>query len=114
MWFTSRPMTRGRFTDIPSWRGRDGTRIPESGLEARISHSGLVSESGGSAVLDGDGIIGDSTGITTLCCLTTAGISPGAPRFTTGAISIAVERLAAELQTAPEPGPGPSAETERA
>ena len=25
------------FTEIPSWRGRDGIRIPESGLAARIS-----------------------------------------------------------------------------
>ena len=64
MSFTSPHMIRGWFTEIPSWRGRDGTRIPESGLAARISRSDSALELAGSAVLDGAGVIGDSIGIT--------------------------------------------------
>ncbi len=55
---------RGWFTEIPSWRGRDGTRIPEFGLAARTSRSESASESASSAVSDGAGVIGDSIGIT--------------------------------------------------
>ena len=47
----------------PIWRGRDGTRIPESGLAARTSRSDSASESASSAVLDGAGVIGDSIGV---------------------------------------------------
>jgi hypothetical protein len=39
-------------------------RIPESGLAARTSHTGSGSESVGSEVLAGAGIIGDAIGIT--------------------------------------------------
>ncbi|MGB9202445.1 MAG: hypothetical protein WCB94_00585, partial [Terriglobales bacterium] len=39
------------------------------------------------AVLDGAGVIGDSIGITDTPCTTMAGTTPGAERFTTGAIS---------------------------
>ena len=39
----------------------------------------------GSAVLDGAGVIGDSIGITITQFTTTAGTTPGAERFTTGA-----------------------------
>jgi hypothetical protein len=46
----------------------------------------LASQSGGSEVLAGDGVIGDSTGITTTQGLTTAGITRGAEPFTTGAV----------------------------
>ena len=45
MSFTSPRMIRGWFTEIPSWRGRDGIRIPESGLAARTSRSESASES---------------------------------------------------------------------
>jgi hypothetical protein len=37
-------------------------------------------------VLDGAGVTGDSTGITTTQCSTTAGTTPGAERSTTGAV----------------------------
>ena len=46
-----------------------------------------ASESAGSAVLDGAGVIGDSIGITGTQSTTTAGTTPGAERFITGAIS---------------------------
>ena len=97
MSFTSPRMIRGWFTEIPSWRGRDGTRIPESGLAARTSRSESASESASSAVLDGAGLIGDSIGITDTQCITTAGTTPGAARFITGAISTEEEARAAEL-----------------
>ena len=64
MSFTSPRMIRGWFTEIPSWRGRDGTRIPESGLAARTSRLEWASESASSAVLDGAGVTGDSIGMT--------------------------------------------------
>ena len=93
-------MIRGWFTEIPSWRGRDGTRIPESGLAARTSRSESASESAGSEVLDGAGVIGDSIGITATQCITTAGTTPGAERFITEAVSTEVEAHAAEAATA--------------
>ena len=98
MSFTSPRMIRGWFTEIPSWRGRDGTRIPESGLAARTSRSESASESAGSEVLDGAGVIGDSIGITDTQCITTAGTTPGAARFITGTISTEEEAGAAELR----------------
>jgi hypothetical protein len=75
-----------------------------------------ASESGGSAVSDGAGAIGDSTGITITPCLTTADTFPVAQRFITGAISIAAERtvaesIVAELSIVPVREPGLSAET---
>jgi hypothetical protein len=75
-----------------------------------------ASESGGSAVSDGAGVIGDSTGITITPCLTTADTFPVAQRFITGAISIAAERTVAEsavaeLSIVPVREPGLSAET---
>ena len=48
---------------IPSWRGRDGTRIPEFGMAARTCRLGWGLESASSEVLDGAGIIGDSIGV---------------------------------------------------
>ena len=57
-------MIRGWFTEIPSWRGRDGTRIPEFGMAARTCRSEWVLESASSEVLDGAGITGDSIGVT--------------------------------------------------
>src|ERR1019366_980189 len=100
MWFTSRPITRGRFTDIPSWRGRDGTRIRESGLAARTSISEWASESVGSEALAGAGVIGDSIGVADTQCMAAAGTTPGAERFITVAISRAAESRAAELHAA--------------
>jgi len=63
MSFTSLRMTRGWFTEPPSWRGRDGTRTPEFGMTARTSGSEPASESVGSEVMDGAGIIGDAIGM---------------------------------------------------
>ena len=92
---------RGWFTDIRSWRGRDGIRTLEFGLAARICHSESASPSGGSEVLDGDGVIGDSTGITTTQGLTTAGITPGAEPFITGAVLHEEKQGVGELPAAP-------------
>jgi hypothetical protein len=81
---------------------------PESGLTVPTSHSGSASESGGSAVTDGDGITGDLTGITTRSCSITPGIPRGAPRSITAAISIAAMRAGAELSIIPVLLPGRS------
>jgi hypothetical protein len=99
-------MIRGWFTDIPLWLGRDGIRIPESGLAGRISRLEPGSESVGGVVLDGDGVIGGSTGTITQCCLITADTFPVAQRFITGAISIAVEWGAREVSTGVGQRPG--------
>jgi hypothetical protein len=53
-------------------------------LAGRFSHSESASALAGSADLDGDGVIGDLTGITTPYCLTTAAIFPGVGLFITG------------------------------
>ena len=74
---------RGRFTDIPWWRGRDGMPTLGFGLVDRISHSGSALELVGGADLDGDGVIGDLTGTTITPCLTMGGITPEAGRFIT-------------------------------
>src|SRR5271156_2513395 len=113
MRFTSPHTIRGWFTDIRSWRGRDGIRIPESGLAGRFSHSASASQSGGSEVLDGDGVIGDSTGITTTQCITTAGITPAVEPFTTGAVLPEQQPGAPELATVPVQRPGLSTEIVR-
>ncbi len=97
MWFTSPRMIRGWFTDIPSWRGRDGIRIPEFGSMARILHSDSGLGLGGSAGLDGAGIIGDSIGTTAMQFITTAGTTHGATRFTTGTLFTAEEGREADL-----------------
>ena len=101
MWFTFPHMIRGWFTAIPWSPGRGGTRIPESGLADHISHLDLASESVGSADLDGDGVIGDSTGITTTRFITTAGTTPRAERFITGTPSTEGGWDAAEYTTVP-------------
>src|ERR1700678_1793903 len=106
MWFTFRRTIRGRFMDIPSWVGRDGIRIPESGLADRIYPLDSASALGGSAVLDGDGVIGDSIGITTSYCTTTTRISRGARRSITGTIFIVAVGIVAELSTVPAERPG--------
>jgi hypothetical protein len=108
-------MIRGWFMDIRSWRGRDGIRILESGSADRICHSVSGSELGGGAVLDGDGVIGDSIGITITPCLTTADITRGAERFITEPISGVAEgsTVAGVVSTVPEVGPGRSMEIGR-
>jgi hypothetical protein len=61
--------------------------------------------------LDGAGGIGDSIGTTDMQPLTMAGITPGATRFTTGAVLL---EAAVELQaTTPSHRPGLSTETPR-
>jgi hypothetical protein len=68
-------------------------------LAARISRSESASESVGSEVSDGDGVTGDSTGITTTQFITTASITPGAERFTTAAVLREEQASEAELST---------------
>lgn len=100
--------------DILSRHGRDGIPIPGFGLAAPILISDSALESAGSAVLAGDGVIGDSTGITITRSITTAGISPAAERFITATISIAVvESDAGESTTVLELRPDHSMETGR-
>ena len=119
---TSPRMIRGTFTDIPWGRGRGGIRIPEFGLAARTFRSELVSESGTTAVLDGDGVIGDLIGVADTRFITAAGITPGARRFTTEPIFTAAVSAAgqvsaqamlagaAEFTTVPAQQPAHSAE----
>src|SRR5580704_9283324 len=116
-------MIRGWFTEIPSWRGRVGIRIRESGLTAPISRSESASASAGTVALAGAGIIGDSIGTTGSPCSATTGIFPVATRFTTGpildgldsggagSITAATKETVAELRTAPAQPAGLSTET---
>src|SRR5208282_5382169 len=113
-----RLMIRGRFMDTRSWPGQDGIPILAFGLAARISHLELGSESAGGEGMGGDGATGGSTGITVTLCITTAGITRRAERFTTEAISIAVEESGVEqngagISTAPGLRRGRSTETDR-
>src|SRR5580693_5469965 len=95
-WFMSLRTILGWFMAVPSWRGRDGTRIPEFGLAVHISVSESVSESVGTAVLAGVGAIGDSIGAAGTRSTTTAGTTPGAGRSITGTPFTEVEGCAAE------------------
>ena len=104
-------MIRGWFMEIPSCHGRDGTHIPEFGMAARTSRSASALESASSEVLDGAGLIGDSIGITDLQLITTAGTTPGAPRFIIGTPSTEAEARAPEFTTVPAQRPSLSAET---
>jgi hypothetical protein len=106
MSFTSPHTIRGWFTDIPSWRGRVGIRILGFGLAARTFRLELASESASSEVLDGAGVIGDSTGTIITSFITTAGTSRGAMCFTTGTISTE-EACEAEFLAAASQGTGP-------
>ncbi len=99
-WFMFQPMIRGWFTEIPSWRGRVGIRIPESGLADRTYRGAAASESAGSAAMDGAGIIGDSIGVAGTRCTAAAGTTPGATHFITGATSTAQEACAGQTATA--------------
>ena len=93
-------MTRGWFTEVPSWRGRDGTRIPEFGLAARTSRSEWATESVSSEVLAGAGLIGDSIGVAITQLLAAAGTTRGATRFITEAATTEAGARAAEFPTA--------------
>jgi len=79
-------MILGWFTEIPCTRGRDGTRIRESGLAAHTSRSEWGSGSAGTGALDGAGITGDSTGVADTECMAAAGTTLAATRFTTGTV----------------------------
>jgi len=78
-------------------------------LEDLTCHSGLVLELDGSEVLAGAGDIGDLIGAADIRFMAAAGISPAAPRFTTGAISIGLAArevtrgVAARTRDAAEP-----------
>ena len=91
MWFTCLRTIRGWSTEVPSWRGRDGTRTPEFGLAVRTSPSESASESAGTGVLGGAGAIGDSIGTTDTHCTTTAGTTPRAGHFITATTTTEVE-----------------------
>src|SRR5580658_3982024 len=95
MSFMSPHMIPGWFTDIPSWRGQDGIRIPAFGLVARTYRLESVSESAFLEVLDGAGAIGDLIGTTITPFTTTIGTTPGAILSTTGAITTAAEESGA-------------------
>ena len=112
MSFTFPRMIRGWLTEIPSWRGRDGTRIPEFGTTARTSHSELASELAFLEVMGGAGTIGDSIGVADSQRLTTAGIIPGARRFIIGTPSTEAAARAPEVTTVLAQRPGLSAETQ--
>jgi len=80
-------------------------------MTAHIWRSGSASESASSEVLAGDGVTGDSIGITDTQFTTTNDTSRGATRFITETLITAVAQRVAELSTVPERHPGPSAET---
>src|SRR5208283_4379439 len=105
MWFMFPHTIRGWFMEVRSWRGRDGTRIPESGLAAHTFRLASASESDGSEVLVGVGDIGDSIGITITPFLTMPGTIPGAGHFITGTLSTEAEGPAAEHSPAGGTGP---------
>jgi hypothetical protein len=113
MWFTFPRTIRGWFMVVPSWHGRGGTHIPESGTTVRSSRSGSASESVFSEDLAGAGVIGDSIGITATQFTITTGTTRGAEHFTTGAISIEGEGTGAGDSIDPEEGRGRSTETGR-
>ena len=104
---------RGWSTDIQLRRGRDGIRIPESGLAVRTCRLDSASELAGSAVSDGDGAIGDLTGITTTHFITTAGTTPEAELSITGTIFTVVGLGGVEFITVLGPVPGRLTETVR-
>src|ERR1700747_3755366 len=89
------PMIRGLFTGVPSWRGRDGIRIPESGMKARTSRSELASASVSSEAMDGAGVIGGSIVITTTPFTTTTDTILGAVCFISVTITTVVAAIVA-------------------
>ena len=111
--FTSPRMIRGWLTEIPSTRGRDGTRIPEFGMAARTCRLGWASESASSEVLAGAGIIGDSIGVAVSQPMAAAGTTRGATRFITGAAQPRGRGSAADFPAVPAQRTGLSTETDR-
>src|ERR1700722_5579478 len=99
MSFTFRRMTRGWSTGIPYSRGRNGIRTREYGSRAHTYHSESVSRSASTAVTDGAGATGDSTGMTVTYFITTICTFPGATRFTTGTLITEGEARGASQQT---------------
>jgi hypothetical protein len=75
--------------DIPSWRGRDGIRIRESGLMARFFRSEWDLESDSLAAMGGAGGIGDLIGITIMRFTTTTVTTRTAPCFITAMLTTA-------------------------
>jgi hypothetical protein len=94
MSFMFPPTIRGWFTELRSRPGRDGIHIPVFGMAGHISTSAVVSELASSEATDGAGLVGDSTGTTTIQFTTAVGITRGAARSTTGIVSIAGRALA--------------------
>jgi hypothetical protein len=80
---------------IPSWLGRDGIRILESGLADLLFHSDSALESAGSGVLDGAGAIGASTGTGVTHFMAAADIFREAERSITGTATTEAEASAA-------------------
>jgi hypothetical protein len=78
-------------------------------MAVRISRSDSALESVTLGVLDGDGAIGDSIGITDMQCMAAADTTPVAARFTTEAISTVEVTRAAQLAPVPSPGTLPGA-----
>ena len=66
-------------------------------MAVRTFRSESVSESASTAVLDGDGVIGDSTGVADTRFIIAAGTTPGARRFTTEPISTAAVSAAGQV-----------------
>jgi hypothetical protein len=106
-------MILGWFTEIPCTRGRDGTRIRESGSEGHIFRSDSASGLASSAVSVGAGDIGDITGVAATRCMAAADTSPGAIRFTTGAITTVGESRAEEVLSEAVPDSVHSTGTQR-
>src|SRR5580698_6162984 len=101
MRYTCLRMIRGSFTAIPWWRGRGGIHILASGLAVLTSRLDSGLESGGGAVSDGAGGIGDSTGITIMRGLTAGGTTRGAGRFITGAPTLVADLHGAVVSSVP-------------
>ena len=89
MSFMFPPTIRGWFTGLRSRPGRDGIPIPVFGMAGRISTSAVVSELVSSEATDGAGLVGDSTGTTTIQFTTATGITREAARSTTAIVSTA-------------------------
>ena len=87
MLFTFPHMTRGWFTEDQFIRGPDGTRTLASGLAGHTSRLDSDLELAGSAVMDGAGRTGDSTGMADIQSMGATDTTPGVERSTTETIS---------------------------
>jgi hypothetical protein len=84
-------------------------------LAALTSRSELALELDGGAGLDGDGAIGDSTGITIMRGSTAGGTTPGAGRFITGAPMLVADlhgAVVSSVAVVSTTGVGPDRSTE--